>query len=911
MSRQLSKPLLLIAGLLIAVPVMAQRIVHTPPLSVPSGVPVTIEFQIAGATTESVIESAVFYRVQGDVAYRRIRASATGATFSAQVPVLAQNSGFIEYYLVAELVNGGILNLPTINPSENPFQVNILQTQVDGPMITEVADIEFRVMSPLPGTPMIEDDLLIAIALFPLDTLAVTDSLRMVLNGVDVTGQADISPFLITYAPERLDQGAYTVELFFRNGRVITPITKWAFTVVSAQSQFAVGQSRQRPINGDVELATRAQTTAGTSYNFARGAVNLRGAAGWLTYSANGLATSQENPRLQPQNRFGIQFAAKHYLNVEAGHVYPSMNPLLLAGRRVYGVNANISALYRLMNLQVVYGELNRKVPTLYQDISVQIDSTDFAGTVITDTTYSLMFQPGGMGTHRRTLLASRLSFGSGRHAQFGVNALKVKDDIRSIAIVDSLHDADAAPLLNRMNAQQRAALMANPLAFQVELSNPTPHDNIVAGVDFKANLLGGRVQFASDGAVSALNTNVAPGPLSQKYADDLGVDIDSDILNRLERISWLFVINENVAALPIRFRNDQAKFFVPKGIFAYQNRLSFNMFQHSFSVQQRWIGPDFISLANNGIRRDVAGYTIADRFRLLKNTLYVNLQAETLWDNLARQLNARTYTTNYGISTSWYPVNFKLPRVTLSVRRQLRDNHITPRNGLISPDLLDVAVRHLDIQSLTPDTVVTTLATPRLNKTWQVSSGLSRSFDVFDMKHDLTLNVSTISTKDEHFRYGDFNTRTYSLGVQTDVIRMPLRTSLNVGYTQADAQSGLNKLNLLALVFGGSYFLLEDALMLTAETSVIKSTSLATLIDVDDNGTPTHALDDYYKPVFDSVEEARTTNYIGSFGAEYRFMQRHVIAGSASYTAVHTRAVDAMTLPSDYFLQVRYLFQF
>jgi len=911
MSRHLFKLMLLILSLAGTAPVLAQRIVHTPPLSVPSGVPVSIEYQIAGATTESIVETAVFYRFQGDVAYRRIRAASTGSIFSASIPAMSQNAGYIEYYLVAELLGGGTLNLPTINPSENPFQVNILQTEQDGPLITEVAKIEFRVMSPMPGTPMIEDDLLIAIALFSLDSSAVTDSLRMTLNGVDVTDEADIGPYLVTYAPETLDQGTYKVDLFFRNGRVITPITNWTFTVVSAQSQFGQAQQRRRPVNGDVELTTRMQSTAGTSYDFVRGAANLRGTAGWLRYSANGLMTSQEEARLQPQNRFGVQLAAKHYLNLEAGHVYPNMNPLLLAGRRVYGVNANMTALYRLLNVQVVYGELNRKVPTLYRDIAIKIDSTDFGGTVVTDTTYSLLFQPGGTGTYSRTLLASRLSFGSGRFAQFGINALKVKDDIRSIAVVDSLFDVDNAPFLNQLSAQQRASLLANPLAYQVDLSNPTPQDNIVAGVDFKANLLGGRIQLASDGAVSALNTNIAPGPLSQKYADDLGFEIDSDILNRLESISWLFVINENVSALPIRFRNDQAEFFVPKGIFAYQNRLSLNFFKHSLSVQQRWIGPDYISLANNGIRRDVAGYTIADRFRLFKNTVYVNVQAEKLWDNLAQQLSARTYTTNYGVSTSWYPVNFKLPRVTFSVRRQFRDNNINPRNGLIAPGLLDVAVRHLDIQSLSPDTLVTTLATPRLNKTWQVNTGLSRQFDVFDMVHDVTLNMSTISTKDEHFRYGDFNTRTYSMGVQTDVIRLPLRTNLNMGYTQADAQSGFNKLNLLAVVFGGSYFLFEDALMLTAEASVINSISLTTRIDVNNNGTPTNAFDDFYAPVADSEEESRTYNYIGSFGAEYRFLQRHVISATASYTTVQTRAVNAVSLPNDYYLQVRYQFQF
>ncbi len=891
--------------------VHSQRIVHTAPLSVPSGSGVNIEFQIAGTTTESVVETVLYYRFQGDVAYRRLRAVSTGGTFTATIPMINENAGYLEYYFVAELSSGGILNLPTINPSDNPFQVNIRRLVQDGPMITEVSDIQFRVMSPLPGTPMIEDDLLIAIALFPLEESADTDSIRIRLNGMDVTAQADVGPYLLTYAPERLDLGTYNVEIFFRNGNRITPVTQWTFTVVSAQSQFGLETRRPRPFNGDIELTSRSQSTGGMSYDFVRGSANLRGSVGWFSYSGNGLITSQEDPRLQPQNRYGIQFAAKHYLNVEAGHVYPNMNPLLLAGRRVYGVNANVTALYRLMNLQFVYGELNRKVPTLYNNITATIDSTDFGGTIFRDTTYSLLFQPGGTGTYKRNILASRLSFGSGRYAQFGINALKVKDDIHSIAVVDSLNDADNRPFLDRMSAQQRAALLQNPAAFQVELSNPTPQDNIVAGVDFKVNLHGGRIQFTSDAAVSALNTNIAPGPLSQKYAEDLGFEIDSDILNRLESISWLFVINENMSALPIRFRNDEGEVFIPKGIFAYQNRLSLNYFKHNFTLQQRWIGPDFISLANNGIRRDVAGYTVSDRFRLLKNTLYVNLQAEKLWDDLAQQLNSRTYTSNYAVSTSWYPVNFKIPSVTLSIRRQFRDNNISPRNALIAPRLLDVAVRHLEIQSLSPDTLVTTLATPRLNKTWQVSTGLSRQFTFFDMSHNVTLNLSTIQTEDTYFRYGDFNTQTYSLGVQSDFVTLPLRTNLNLGYTNADAQSNLNKLNLFALVFGGNYFMLENALMLTAEASVISSKSLSTKIIINNNGTPVNAFDDFYEPDFSDRDETRSINYIGSAGAEYRFLQRHVIAASASLTTIRTRAESAVAVPSDYFLQVRYVFKF
>ncbi len=912
MSRLLSRCLSGLIILLCTSTVYAQRIVHTAPLGIQSGENVGIEYQIVGVTSEFVVETALFYRFQGDLAYNRVRAASTGMTYTAMIPSVPVNAGNLEYYIVAELANGTLISLPTSSPADNPFQVTITRPPPQGPMETMVANIEFRVMSPMPGTPMIDDDLLIAVALFPQDSLAITDSIRIRLNGMDVTDQANIGPYLITLIPEDLPHGQYQVELLYRYDGVITTVTNWTFNVVSSQSQFAMAESRASLVNGDFELTARSQSTGGSSNDFVRGSTSMRGSYGWLSYSANGLLTSQENTRLQPQNRFGARIAAGNYLVLEAGHVYPAMNPLLLAGRRVYGINTQMSALWSTLNVQVVYGELNRKVPTLYNPIAELVDSTDFGGTTYRDTTYSLRFKPGGAGTHKRMILASRISFGSGRYAQLGINALKVKDDVKSISVVDSLFDPAASRYINALSPSQRAWLEQNPLAFQVELSNPTPQDNIVAGADFKLNLHGGRIQLQSDGAVSALNTNIDPGPLSQKYADELGVEIDQDILDRLDRLSWLLIINENMSSLPLRVRNDEVELFVPKGIFAYQNRLSLNYFKHSIGFQQRWIGPDYVSLANNGIRRDVAGYTISDRFRMLKNTVYMNLQFEKLWDNLGDQLAARTYTTNYGISTSWYPVNFRLPRITVSIRRQFRDNNIESRNALISPSLLDVAVRHLDVESIAPDTVVATRATPRLNKTWQIGSGISRQFNVFNMVHNVTLNLTSITTDDQRFRYGDFNTRSVSLGVQTDLVDLPIRTNLNLGYTNADAQSGLNNLKLFGLVVGGNYYLLENRnLMLTAETSIISSKSINTQLDVDDNGTPDNVYDDFYAPNFSTRDESRNINYIGSLGAEYRFLERHLIAASASITSIQVRALNALSQPNDHYFQVRYFYTF
>jgi len=897
--------------LALSVPVaQGQRIVHTPPASVQAGDGIALRFQLAGATPQMVIEAAVFYRFQGDLAYRRVAARSDADGFVAILPNVPATTGQIDYYMIAELNNGSIVSLPTISPTDDPFRVTVTVPKPDGPMLTTVAEIEFRIMSPLPGVPMTTDDLLIAVALFPQNEDAVSDSIRLSINGTDVTHAATITPYIVTYVPDAMPPGSYRAELTYRYAGRTQNVTEWTFSVVPPGAAVAAQTSGRQWVNGDIEFVGRSQSISGNNLDFARGSTSLYGSAGHWRYGVNGLLTSQEDARLQPQNKYGAYLRLGHYLSVEGGHVYPDLNPLVLSGRRVFGVNARSSLLWRMFNVNVVAGEINRRVPTLYTPIQEVVSERSFGDAVIRDTTFALRFRPNGAGTYRRDVLAARVAFGSGRFAQLGINALKVRDAIGSIAVVDSLKDPESAPFLSTLTTAQRSWLNENPEAFRPDLSNPKPQDNIVAAADFRLNLHGSRIQLAADGAVSALNNDISAGPLSQKYLDDLGVTVDAEILDRIDQLSWLLILNENMAKFPVRFKDDVAELFVPTSIFAYQSRLGLNYLGHNLNVQYRWVGPDYISLANNGIRRDVAGYSVSDRFRLFKNTLYLNLQYENLWDNLSRQLPARTTTTNTNGALGWYPVNFLLPRVNLSVRHQIRDNGILPQNELIDPSRLDVAIRHIRIESVSPDTVLTTLATPRRNETWQFGLGLSQTFWLLGMSHDASLNVTSIQTDDVRFRYGDFQTTSGSFGLVSDAVNLPLRTSLNLGYTVAEAQSGLTDITLMNLLAGMRYDFVGDRLSLNTEFGIVSAKTVDVKIDIDDNGTQT-PFDDFYVPDPSTKTESTSLNYQGSASADYRFLQRHVLSLSFSYTKIDIRSATTVVPPNDYYLQVRYSYQF
>ncbi len=891
-----------------AMPAWSQvRISHSAPASADGGRPFTIRFQLFGGTPDAVLDAAVFYRTNGSLTYRRLQAAVRDGQFEAVTDALPA-AGELEYYIAVETRAGEQITLPESNPADRPFRLTLTEFREAAPLEGIAAKFEYRVMAPLADTRMIEDDALIAVALFPQDSTVTVDSVRLYMNGLDVTELADISPYLLTYVPETPTPGRYTAEVVFRNGAFSETLVSWSFEIVSVESRYARAQSRADWARGDVELTSRTQSTGGRDFGFSRGAITMQGQTPWVRYRLNGLLTTQEDPRLQPQNRFGAYLNVKDVFILEGGHVYPTLNPLLLAGRRVYGVNAELRTLWKNLNFQIVSGELNRRVPTLYEQVALRLDTLD-AATNLVDSTYVLGFRDNGRGTHTRRILAGRVSFGNARYFQLGFNALKVKDDVNSIILVDSLRDVHAPAYLGGLSPAERNFLDQNPTKFQADRSNPTPQDNVVAGADIAFNLFNNRITFAGDLAASLLNQNIAPGVLTQEYISDLGFEVDQDILDQLDKWAWLFIVNENMSTLPIRFRDDEAEPYLPIGILAGQSRMGVNAFGHNLTAQYRWIGPEFISLANNGLRRDVAGYTVNDRFRLIGGTVYVNLGYEYLWDNLARQLDARTHTSTMSLGTSWYPVSVRLPRVSLNVRLQERSNRVAMENPFVDPAYLGAAVRNLRVNPST--NLEETLPTPRDNKTWQWSGAISKAFDWMGGNHDAVINLTDIRTNDQVFDYGDFSSRSIVFGTVTQWYDLPLRTQVSYSLTRSTSQGGTLNLDLTGLVLGGTYYLLEDQLSLTGELSFIGSDSRLTDLGISDAGTPDAPFDDYYEPDPATTRNEEALSYIGSFGAEYRFLEKHTISLSASLTNITLRGASTGSVPNDHFLQARYQFLF
>jgi hypothetical protein len=906
--------ILLFASLLITQTTHAQiQIVHQPPAFANEGQDQRIRFSTPGLSPESITDAGVFYRTDRNLTFRRVNATFTGNEFEAVLPGNLLLGTSLVYYIQLELPDGNVIRLPARNAPSSEFEIPIRVDQ-QRDLTGTVSRIDYRVMSPQPGEEVPSNDVLIAVSFFYPEESVESDGFRLILNGTDVTSQAYVSPYIITYIPTSTPEGTYSVQLLYMDENTPVEIVSWNFSIVPPREFVFDTGDRKRSFEGDIELTARNQSVAGNEMDFVRGLIQIRGHEGMLRYRVNGLITSQESARFQPQNRYGISMELGDVAMFELGHVYPSLNPLLIAGRRIMGVNSRLSMLNRGFNLHFLHGESNRVITPLFDNIQQIItERTTSGGFVFNDTTYTFPLQPNGRGTFGQTITGARVGFGNSRYFEWGLNALRTRDNENSIPYFNEFDAIGMSPYLGNLNAEQRQHLADNPEQLSMQRSATAPVSNFVAAADMKINLDRNRIRLSGDAAVSLLNSDISEGPFNAEKADELGFELPDNIENILDRLAWLIVINENMNALPLRFNDDnKAEFSMPNGIFAYQAQGGLNYFRNNLNVQYRWIGPDFVSIANNGLRRDLRGFTITDRFRAFENTLFVNLLYERLQDNLIGQLDAITTSTSYGSTISWFPMSRALPRVTTGVRFINRDNKVewvnpylgTQNNGRSN------AVRNVFFELVNGQLSTVAAATPRLQNTVQVNTSLSRPIDLPYASHNAILNVSWMKTDDQRFLYGDFSNRSISTGISSDFILMPLRTNIMVNYNVSDSQSGLGKFYIMGLNASAVYTLIRNTLTLNAETAYLSNTIKITPLRINDNGNPDNSFDNFFEPDPDNYSRERSSSFLISGGAVYRPYDNHQFRLTANYTSISARG-SSLKLPNDHLLQFRYTYFF
>jgi hypothetical protein len=887
---------------------------HQAPLALQKGSTNALEFRIPGITETDVQQANLFYRYGGDFSYQQQEVRFQNGVLTAFLNVNDQNVSTVEYYLEVQLFSGETLFYPNNLPSENPIEVDVVEQLAEQKEKLEAVD--YTILSPRPGNGVTKDDVVIAIALFYEKSDLQPGEFKLLIDGIDVTAQADTSAYYISYVPKDLRSGAHTISLEYQAEGKRFSVTDWDFAVVSPGQASFQGFGPSRVPQGRVELTARNQVITGDVNNAYTGRTNISGAYGDFRYSVNGFLTSQESARLQPQNRYGVDLAYGDWWDFEAGHVYPTMSQFTISGRRVHGLNTSLHLLNENINLQFIYGELDREIVNQYDSLIVE-DVVVGADSVV-DQNFLLTYQEGGRGTFQRKVTGGRIGFGNEEKFQIGIHALKIQDDTTSIFNVrDYLDLANSSAFFNsNLNPDDVDSLLANPDRLDIQGGNVKPKGNLVAGADFKMGLLNNRVRLESETVISALNNNIYDGPLTVERAEDLGFDVNQKTADLLEQLSWIIIVNENMNTLPFRISEDEngdfnGNAFFPTGILANNSELSLRYPSNNFRLQYRWIGPGFNSLANSTIRKDVAGFTLTDRLNLLSNRLYLTLGYENLNDNVTGTRDATTNTNTYRTNVSWYPVDRSLPRVSASLRYRTRDNGVERQNFLLDDDLVNAAVQNIRQEQRTingQDTlVILTTATPRSNYSVNINTSITQQFNLLNARNDVSLSYTNLTTTDEVFAYGDVVSSALSLSLNSRFIDLPLETQFGFTYNNTESGSGLSKINIFGIYAGSNIRLMEDKLTLNGRLAITQNKTESRNLLIRDNPNNDQLNDNVFDDYFtlgEDVTKGTFSTFVIQAGARYNFNEYHALVFDSNLTNVSDRANDRI-------VQLRYVFSF
>jgi len=727
-----------------------QQIEHFPATSGIDGKPISIEARVL-APGRAVVYLRLYFKSNRDQAFKFVDMRPAAAGYVGQIPAGAVRIPVIQYFLIALLSDRSVINYPMRNPYGQPIEVLIRENtessietrptpvpqapqktstpenknprevspqlldkieKLERPVAEEAAPASsgetllapILVLSPEPLSAVAPSEVIIA-ASFMTENVVDSSSIKILLDGRNVTGKAEISSAMVSFTPTQIEAGEHTVTISARDqsGAFIGPLD-WRFQVAGSSSKADDEPSKNR-VSGLAYAEMRREKFNGVNLNNNNIGADLSGKTGPLQYSASAYFTSLEDAALQPRNRFVIS-AGFPWLNVTLGDATPYYDELILYGRRVRGIQASLYTGW--INFDVVTGETVRQVDPLYVTVAGQTTRQRF-------------------GTFKQTLLGLRPSFGSRNGFHWGFTLLKVRDDKSSLSIQDSSN--------------------------VVQFGRVTPRDNLVIGTDIGLAFDRRRFEIKASGAWSLLTNDISPGALS---ADSLKKISDVDLPFNPQDFTRWFILNESTSPLDP----------TGKTSLAYQLTFNFNYFNQFLTAGYKQIGSEYVSLGHSFLRNDIRGFFVNDRWRMLRNRVYLTLGLESYNDHfntIDQRPSTRLNTWQFGVGIFWDP---NLPSFNFNFRNNNRDNNI--------------------------DTTVVKNFSPEDNATRDLSFSLNYDFNALNLDHAVMLNLTNSDRVDnvKSAISGSVASNLKSISLRTR-FQMPLTSTLTFATNDNDIAGG------------------------------------------------------------------------------------------------------------------------
>ena len=693
---------------------------------------------------------AVLYRPFGSSEFAVVEMDLGGSAATATLPAEVVLPPFLEYYIAIVRRDGTMESFP-VSQTPDPFLLpppNTLRLPV------RAADEPVQILFLSPETTEVLDaeDVVVAISLLRADTTVVQSATQVMLDGAEVTDKVLFSDDLLVFSPVahdiRLAPGVHrvVVRLFDRDGALVNSATLQFTVRGTAGFQYEEPVTPAMAYNAVVTFETRHERIGGVSQWYNRGGVQFAGRKGDWRLASNLYVTSEEERTRQPQNRFYLGVSSP-WLDAGVGDHFPVFPSLILLGRRVRGATAEVRTGF--FNVEATYGQIARPIEGAMLE-SFPVDSLSSrqqqypgdAFGLVSDTTWGRF----RYGSYERNLFAVRPSFGAGEEFQLGFTWLSSSDELSSIQY------------------------------------GVRPQENVVVGTDLLVKLDGERLTLTAQAAFSAYNSDISSGSFTDAYIDSV-FDNPGEIRQARDILSRFITVNENLRPLSLS----------TPATLAYEATLSMNYLENALRATYLYRGSDYTSFGQTFLRKDVRGFNVQDRIRMLSNQVMLTLGWERLEDNTSDTKVATTTYSTLSAGLSWAP-GPDLPMLTFGYNR-FRNRNPLEGKGVDSLYRVDDRTHRFFCQA---------------------------SYDfTFEARHTALLSVSTSDRADYTVRKTDLTSSTVTLSLISR-FGIPLQTSLDIAlnvndYPSSSSPDGRMSLDYTTIALGGRYALLPGELNLIA----------------------------------------------------------------------------------------------
>ncbi len=312
-------------------PISPYWIEHQIPIFINQQATASLEFQVPGLRPAEIIEAEFFYRTDGNMGFRQRTMQLTNGLLSIELEPSTITGTQLQYFVRISTLQheqdilypaqgmgkAGYIEVPlVIDPTAYSNNSGSKQTNYQ-----QTEDIDVTILSPKPGIGVQMDDAFIAISLFYDPEDLEPGSFQLVLDEEDITELADTSAYYISYNPDFILEGPHDIQLNYLTEADTFLVQEWSFNVISEEEaeieQVEEFDNPYRP-NANLELSARNQVISEDITEAYSGRFSVSGEYNLLKYSMNGYYTTQEDLRLQPQNRFGLKLQLGKWWTLDA-----------------------------------------------------------------------------------------------------------------------------------------------------------------------------------------------------------------------------------------------------------------------------------------------------------------------------------------------------------------------------------------------------------------------------------------------------------------------------------------------------------------------------------------------------------------------------------------------------------------